>query len=98
MTIVRSIRWRVTAQEGSALPLALLAMLLLSVLGFALVTLGQTETTIAGNWRSYSAAFYGADAGVESGVVGLRALLNGTPNPSATQLNAIGAPTLNNTS
>ncbi|HKV70632.1 MAG TPA: PilX N-terminal domain-containing pilus assembly protein [Gemmatimonadales bacterium] len=98
MTIVRSIRGRVTAQEGSALPLALLTMLLLSVLGFALVTLGQTETTIAGNWRSYSAAFYGADAGIESGIVGLRALLNGTPNPSATQLNAIGAPTLNNTS
>ena len=97
MAIIRSIRWRVTAQEGSALPLALLAMLLLSVLGFTLVTLGQTETTIAGNWRSYSAAFYGADAGIESGVVGLRGLLTGTPDPSAAQLNAITAPTLNNT-
>ncbi len=90
----RLIRSRLTAQEGSALPLALLTMLLLSVLGFALVTLGQTETTIAGNWRSYSAAFYGADAGIESGIVGLRGLLNGTPNPSTSQLGAIGAPTL----
>jgi hypothetical protein len=98
MEIIRQIRRRVTAQEGSALPLALLAMLLLSALGFALVTLGQTETTIAGNWRSYSAALYGADAGIESGIVGLRGLLNGTPNPSTSQVNAITAPTLNNTS
>jgi hypothetical protein len=98
MQVVQAIRRRVTAQEGSALPLALLAMLLLSVLGFALVTLGQSETTIAGNWRSYSAAFYGADAGIESGIVGLRGLLNNTPNPSTSQLNAIAAPTLNNTS
>lgn len=98
MRIIRQIRSGMTAQEGSALPLALLAMLLLSVLGFALVTLGQTETTIAGNWRSYSAAFYGADAGIESGIVGLRSLLNGTPNPSTAQLNAITAPTLNNSS
>jgi hypothetical protein len=98
MQIIQAIRRRVTAQAGSALPLALLAMLLLSVLGFALVTLGQSETTIAGNWRSYSAAFYGADAGVESGIVGLRNLLIGTPNPSTSQVNAIVAPTLNNTS
>jgi hypothetical protein len=98
MRIIQAIRRRVTAQAGSALPLALLAMLLLSVLGFALVTLGQSETTIAGNWRSYSAAFYGADAGVESGIVGLRNLLIGTPNPSTSQVNAIVAPTLNNTS
>jgi hypothetical protein len=98
MDLMRRIHRRLTGQEGSALPLALLAMLLLSVLGFALVTLGQSETTIAGNWRSFSAAFYGADAGVESGIVGLRGLLNGTPNPSAAQLNGIAAPTLNNTS
>ena len=98
MKFLRPIWRRARAQEGSALPLALLAMLLLSVLGFALVTLGQSETTIAGNWRSYSAALYGADAGIESGIVGLRGLLNSTPNPSTSQVNAIGAPTLNNTS
>ena len=98
MAFIRRICRRGKAQEGSALPLALLSMLLLSVLGFALVTLGQTETTIAGNWRSYSAALYGADAGIESGIVGLRNLLNGTPNPSTSQVNAITAPTLNNTS
>jgi hypothetical protein len=95
---MRSIRRWMRDEEGSALPLALLAMLLLSVLGFALVTLGQSETTIAGNWRSYSAAFYGADAGVESGIVGLRGLLNTTPNPTTSQLNTLVAPTLNNTS
>lgn len=96
MRVVRSDRRGVRAEQGSALPLALLTMLLLSVLGFALVTLGQTETTIAGNWRSYSAAFYGADAGIESGIVGLRALLIGTPSPSAAQLAAIVHPTLSN--
>jgi hypothetical protein len=98
MTLLQSIRRRLPAQEGSALPLALLTMLLLSVLGFALMTLGQSETTIAGNWRSYSAAFYGADAGIESGIVGLRGLLAGTPSPTTAELNAISYPTLNNTS
>jgi len=99
MEMIRRMREPRAGQEGSALPLAVLAMLLLSVLGFALVTLGQTETTISGNWRSYSASFYGADAGIESGVVGLRnTLTNVTPTPSTSQLNAIAAPTLNNTS
>jgi len=99
MGTMRPIRQRPNTEEGSVLPLALLSMLLLSVLGFALVTLGQSETVISGNWRSYSAAFYGADAGIESGIVGLRNILTTvTPSPSTSQLNGIAAPTLNNTS
>jgi hypothetical protein len=92
-------RRRSKREEGSALPLVLLSMLLLSSLGFVLVMLGQNETAISGNWRSYSAAFYGADAGIESGIVGLRNLLTTvTPTPTTSQLNGIAEPTLNNTS
>ena len=93
MDVMRSIR----SEAGSALILALLTLLLLSVLGMAMVSLGATETTIAGNWRSYSAAFYGSEAGIESGIVALRNLLSTTPSPSTGQLNAITAPTLVNT-
>jgi hypothetical protein len=97
MTPLRWTRSRLRAQQGSALPLALLTMLLLSVLGFALVTVGMSETVISGNWRSYSAAFYAADAGIESGIVGLRNLLSNTATPTTAQLNGITAPTLNST-
>ena len=93
---IRSIRRRASAQDGSALILALLTLLMLSVLGMAMVNLGATETTIAGNWRTYTAAFYGAEAGVESGIVGLRALLATTPTPTTGQLNAVAPPSLNN--
>ena len=58
---------------------ALIAMLLFSVLGFTLVAMGTTELTISGSWKQYSAAFYGAEAGVESAVVTLRGILAGTP-------------------
>jgi hypothetical protein len=87
---------RIRSESGSALILALLALLLMSVLGMAMVSLGTTETTIAGNWRSYSTAFYGAEAGVESAIVGLRTLLASTSSPTAAQLNAITPPSLTN--
>lgn len=85
MKPLRTIR----AQQGAALPFALLVLLLITVLGFALVTLGMTEVSIATNWRSYSTAFYAADAGIEMGVVNLRNLLGQTPNPANPQV-AIG--------
>ncbi|MFZ1061439.1 MAG: PilX N-terminal domain-containing pilus assembly protein [Candidatus Rokuibacteriota bacterium] len=77
------------SEKGSALPLALLVLLLVSVLGVTLFSLGMTEVAIGTNWRAYSAAFYAAEAGVESGVVALRTLLAKTPNPSDPDLNAI---------
>jgi len=72
----------------------MIAMLLFSVLGFTLVAMGTTELTISGSWKQYSAAFYGAEAGVESAVVTLRGILAGTPTPTNADLAAITAPTL----
>jgi hypothetical protein len=52
------------------------------VVGFTLVTLGTTEVAIGTNWRDYSAAFYGAQAGVDSGLVDLKTILAGNPSPA----------------
>jgi hypothetical protein len=80
------------SEKGAALPLALLIMLLVTVLGVTLFSLGLTEVAIGTNWRAYSAAFYAAEAGVEYGVVQLRQLLTTTTNPTDDQLKAISAP------
>ena len=82
------------SERGSVLPLAMIATLLFSVLGFTLVAMGTTELQISGSWKGYSAAFYGAEAGVESAVVALRDILAGTPTPTNGQLTAIAAPIL----
>jgi len=81
-------------ERGSVLPLTIIAMLLFSVLGFTLVAMGTTELTISGSWKQYSAAFYGAEAGIESAVVALRGILASTPTPTDTQLGGIIAPAL----
>lgn len=87
------------SEKGVALPLALMVLLLMSVLGVTLYSTGMTEVAIGTNWRAYSAAFYAADAGIESGVVALRDRLSKTPNPSNNDLQAISiAPTLLTTS
>jgi hypothetical protein len=52
-------------ERGAALVTALMAMLLLSALGLALVLSTSTETMIAGNFRDGQEALYAADAGVE---------------------------------
>jgi hypothetical protein len=52
-------------ERGAALVTALMAMLLLTALGSALVMTTMTESMIAGNYRSSHEAFYAADAGVE---------------------------------
>jgi hypothetical protein len=54
-----------TNDRGAALITALMAMLLLSALGLALVLSTSTESTIAGNFRYGSEATYAADAAVE---------------------------------
>jgi hypothetical protein len=51
--------------ERAALVTALMAMLLLSALGFALVMSTSTETMITGNFRRGQEGLYAADAGVE---------------------------------
>ena len=51
--------------RGAALIIALMAMLLLTALGLALVLNTTTEGMITGNFRSGQEALYAADAGVE---------------------------------
>ena len=87
----------VRSQRGSALVMALLALLFLSVLGVSLASLGMTEYAISTNWRDYSRAFYGAEAGLEAGVANLKTVLSANPDPTAADLAAIAAPALTTT-
>src|SRR6266851_8894797 len=80
-----------SSERGSALPLAMIVMLLCSILGFTLVAMGMTEMQISGSWKQYSAAFYAAESGIDSGVVALRTILASTPTPTAAQLSGITA-------
>lgn len=52
-------------EHGIALIIAMMAMLLMSALGIALILTTSSETMIAGNFRNSSEALYAADAGVE---------------------------------
>src|ERR1019366_8720270 len=52
-------------ERGSALVVALMAMLLLSALGMALVMTTMTESKIAGNYSNAEEGLYAADAGLE---------------------------------
>jgi hypothetical protein len=71
-----------------ALMVAIMAMLLLSVLGAALVLTSTSETIIAGNFRNSGEALYAADAALERIVDDLltvpdwNALLNGSAPPA----------------
>jgi hypothetical protein len=56
---------RLSNQQGSALIIALMAMMLLSALGAVVVMVSTTETRIAGNYRDSQEALYAADAAVE---------------------------------
>lgn len=80
------------SERGSALPLALLVLMLVSALGMTAFTLGSTEVAIGTNWKAYSSAFYAADAATEWGVVQLRDLLSKTPQPTAADLTGISTP------
>jgi hypothetical protein len=52
-------------EHGIAMIIAMMAMLLMTALGIALVMTTSTETMIAGNFRNSSEALYAADAAVE---------------------------------
>lgn len=54
--------------KGSILVISLLVLLLASVLSVFLVNTSTIETRIAGNEKSYTTAFFGADAGIAPGV------------------------------
>jgi Tfp pilus assembly protein PilX len=86
----------VKEQRGVVLIISLLVMLNLTILSLALLTTASTEDTIAANYRNHTAAFYGAEAGLEAGMVGLRNLLGATPNPTDAELAALAPPALSN--
>lgn len=51
--------------DGAALVLALMALLFLSAIAFALLAITSTETAIAGNYQSAIEGLYAADAALE---------------------------------
>ena len=57
---------RARDERGVALIIALLATILLTALGVALVMYSNTETIITSNYRNAQQTLYAADAGVES--------------------------------
>ena len=65
MTNTSRFHARLTDQSGVALIIALMAMMLLTALGAAVVMVSNTETHIAGNYRNSQEALYAADAAVE---------------------------------
>ncbi len=89
----RSIR-HLKQQTGSALVIALLIMVVLSVVAVAFLGTAQTEDMIATNYRNHTQAFYASEAGLESGLVSLRTLLSTTGTPTDADLVAIAPPAL----
>jgi Tfp pilus assembly protein PilX len=55
------------SQEGAALVIAVLILLVLTVIGIYAVTTATFETRIAGNERVLKDAFYAADGGIDYG-------------------------------
>ena len=59
------IRTRLAGQDGTALVIALMATMLLSALGAAVIMVTNTETMISANYKNSQEALYAADAAVE---------------------------------
>ena len=90
-------RPRLGNEDGTALIIALMSMMLLTALGAAVVMVSRTETAIANNYRNSQEALYAADAAVERVVQDLlmvprwNDILNGTVSSSFTEGNPNGA-------
>jgi len=52
-------------QDGMALVLALIMLLILTIIGINAINTTVFETSISGNQRLYNTAFYGADGGID---------------------------------
>src|SRR5687767_8293977 len=61
----RPLRDRAADEQGIALIISLMVMMLMMALGVTLVMTTMTETKIASNYRDGSEALYAADAAVE---------------------------------
>ncbi|MGH7424637.1 MAG: PilX N-terminal domain-containing pilus assembly protein, partial [Candidatus Methylomirabilales bacterium] len=84
----------IRGQRGIVLIIAMLVMAILSILGLAFLMTAQTEEAIAANYRNHTAAFYAAEAGVESGVASLKSLVGANPTPTDAQLASLLPPAL----
>jgi hypothetical protein len=62
---MRRLGTRLGNQDGTALIVALMSMMLLTALGAAVVMVSNTETMIANNYRNSQEALYAADAAAE---------------------------------
>ena len=65
MTDMHRLRARVGNQEGSALIIALMSMMLLTALGAAIIMVSNTESMISSNYKNSQEALYAADAAIE---------------------------------
>src|SRR5574339_391354 len=65
MMATNRLRRRLANEEGTALILALMSMMLLTALGAAVIMVTNTETMISANYRNGQEALYAADAAVE---------------------------------
>ncbi|HVL70102.1 MAG TPA: pilus assembly PilX N-terminal domain-containing protein [Vicinamibacterales bacterium] len=62
---MQRLRARLADEQGTALVLALMSMMLLTALGAAVVMVSRTETAIASNYKNSQEALYAADAAIE---------------------------------
>ena len=76
-------------QRGVVLILSLLIMTILLIMGVTFLQIALRESQIAANYRNHTASFYAAEAGLESGMTGLRTLLAGTKTPTQVDLDGI---------
>jgi hypothetical protein len=65
MRTASRLRARLANQDGAALVIALMAMMLLTALGAAVIMVSRTETAIANNYRNSQEALYAADAAID---------------------------------
>jgi hypothetical protein len=65
MTPNRRAGGRFANENGTALIIALMAMMLLTALGAAVIMVSRTETAIANNYRNSQEALYAADAAID---------------------------------
>ena len=66
MNVRRTIR-KVRSDAGVALLISIFVVLLISIVAIALIVSSGTESALAGNYRSATAVYYAALAGLEEG-------------------------------
>jgi Tfp pilus assembly protein PilX len=76
-------------ERGSAYILALLALLVVSVLGFSLVFITQTEMEIGSNERTIQRIFYGSESGLA--IASARVLVTSDHRPTVVEYKEPGA-------